>query len=98
MAKGTMNESHIGWKNGAALTSHKYRNERHLSETYPQYFTSNRVINSHAFSLDSQHGTATTISMIVITQAGNSPFNHDLYHTEGFVFSSAKSKEKTKSH
>lgn len=72
-----------------------------MSDTYLKptlnIFTRNRVINSHAFSLDSQHGTATTISIIVITQAGNSPFNHDLYHTEGFVFSPAKSKEKTES-
>ena len=34
------------------------------------------------------------MSLIVITQAGNFPFNHDLHNTKGFVFSSAKSKEK----
>ena len=38
IADRTMNELHIGWKNGATLTSHKQRNERHLSETHPQYF------------------------------------------------------------
>ena len=57
-------------------------------------FSSNRIIKGHSFSLDSQHETA--MSLIVITQAGNFPFNHDLHNTKGFVFSSAKSKEKDK--
>ena len=59
-------------------------------------FTSNRIIKGHSLSLDSQHETAITLSLIVITQAGNFPFNHDLHNTKGFVFSSAKSKEKDK--
>ena len=59
-------------------------------------FTSNRIIKGHSFSLDSQHETAITLSLIVITQAGNFPFNHDLHNTKGFVFPSAKSKEKDK--
>ena len=69
-----------------------------MSDTYLKptldIFTSNRVIKGHAFSLDSQHETATTMRLIVITQAGNFPFNHDLHNTKAFVFCSAKSKEK----
>ena len=37
IADTTMNELRIAWKNGATLTSHKQRNERHLSETHPRY-------------------------------------------------------------